>query len=228
MSSTLTLKPAPLAFDVVGTAERLVLDDFRLVIAGYTGRDEAAVKAHIDELAAIGVPAPASVPSFYPLDRSLVTQAEAIEVRGGNTSGEVEPVLVRSRGRLYLAVGSDHTDRDIERDSVAESKAACPKPVSSSVIALADDIDWDAVAVSSTVDGGQYQMGTLRSLRIPTSVLGLYDREADDAGGDVVMFGGTLPIIGGEFVAGTSWGLSLEVPGMGAIEHSYRVTRVAG
>ena len=43
-----------LAFDV-GTAE---IDE--LVIAGWTGRDVAALNHHIDELKAIGVPPPSS------------------------------------------------------------------------------------------------------------------------------------------------------------------------
>ena len=34
----------------------------RLVVAGWTGRDEAAVRHHIDELAALGVPAPSKSP----------------------------------------------------------------------------------------------------------------------------------------------------------------------
>ena len=45
-----------LAFDV-GTAE---IDE--LVIAGWTGRDVAALEHHIEELKAIGVQPPSSVP----------------------------------------------------------------------------------------------------------------------------------------------------------------------
>src|SRR3954454_6515463 len=127
----------PLAFDLAGTGERLLLTDFDLVVAGYTGRDE---------LAAIGVPPPDSVPAFYELDASLATQERQVPVAGSNTSGEVEPVLVRSSGRLYLTVGSNHPGRDIERSSVADSKAACPKPLSTTLVALGEarSLDWDA------------------------------------------------------------------------------------
>ncbi|MEO9527100.1 MAG: DUF2848 family protein, partial [Roseibium sp.] len=37
----------------------------RLIVAGWTGRDRAAVDHHIEELAAIGVPTPSSVPLYY-------------------------------------------------------------------------------------------------------------------------------------------------------------------
>lgn len=224
--STTPGAPSPsLTFEVIGSSEStLTLSDFRLIVAGYTGRDEAAVQEHIRELAAIGVPAPDSVPTFYDLDPALATQAAAVTVEGGNTSGEVEPVLVRAGGRLYLGVGSDHTDRDIERDSVELSKAACVKPLSRSLIELPAGLDWDSVGAQSTVDGRQYQQGSLRSLRIPTDVLALFDERSGDTVGDLVMFGGTLPVIGGEFIPGSDWSVLLALPGGELIDHSYRVT----
>ena len=35
------------------------------VVAGWTGRDKAALDHHIEELAAIGVPGPSTVPLYY-------------------------------------------------------------------------------------------------------------------------------------------------------------------
>ncbi|TNC26507.1 DUF2848 family protein [Amycolatopsis alkalitolerans] len=207
-----------LTFSVTGSGERLVLDRYDLVVAGYTGRDEASVKKHIDELAAIGVAPPDSVPAFYPLDPSLATQAGEITVEGPNTSGEVEPVLIRASGKRYLTVGSDHTDRDIEVESVARSKAACPKPVGTKVVPV-DDPDWDAISMTSTVDGAAYQDGLLTALRVPTDVLDLYQGGA----GDLVMLCGTLPLLNGEFVAGTEWTLSMTLPGGDELAHSYSV-----
>jgi hypothetical protein len=90
----------------------LEIEPKRLVIAGWTGRDRAAIDHHIEELAAIGVPRPTSVPLYYRVAASLLTQASQIEVLGEGSSGEVEPVLVRARSRWWLTVGSDHTDRD--------------------------------------------------------------------------------------------------------------------
>ncbi|MEV0072580.1 DUF2848 family protein [Amycolatopsis sp. NPDC050768] len=209
-----------LTFTVAGTGETVAVADFDLVVAGYTGRDEAAVKHHIDELAAIGVPPPDSVPAFYELDAALATQAAAISVDGTNTSGEVEPVLVRAGGKLYLTVGSDHTDRDIETSSVKDSKAACPKPLGTTVIPV-DNPDWDAIVAESTVDGVRYQLGPLSALRIPTDVLDLLGGSAER---DLVMFCGTLTLLDGKFVPGKAWTLSLALPGGPELTHAYSVS----
>ena len=60
-----------------------------LVIAGWTGRDRAAVEKHILELEELGVKRPASTPVFYRVAASLLTQAGTIEVPGETSSGEV-------------------------------------------------------------------------------------------------------------------------------------------
>ncbi|HEY1174989.1 MAG TPA: DUF2848 family protein, partial [Phytomonospora sp.] len=109
-----------------------------LVVAGYTSRDQAAARHHIDELAAIGVPEPESIPAFYPLENELLTTGDAIDVDGAKTSGEVEPVLIRANGTYYLTVGSDHTDREMETVGIQLAKAACPKPIADTVIDLGD------------------------------------------------------------------------------------------
>src|SRR3974377_2322833 len=100
-----------------------------LVIAGWTGRDRAAVEKHIAELAAIGVKRPGTVPVFYHVGASLLTRAREGEGVGRNSSGEVEFVLVSARDALYVGVGSDHTDRKVETYGVTVSKQMCPKPL---------------------------------------------------------------------------------------------------
>src|SRR5437764_10904744 len=93
-----------------------------LVVAGWTGRDEAAMRHHIEELAAIGVPRPSSVPVFYRVAAANLTQADGIEVLGPDTSGEAEPVLVGLPDGLWLTLGSDHPDRKAETLGIAVSK----------------------------------------------------------------------------------------------------------
>jgi hypothetical protein len=201
----------------------------RLVVAGYTGRDESAVRAHIAELAAEGIAPPPRVPMLYDLDPGLVTTATAVTVGGSWTSGEAEPVLIRHAGRWYLGVGSDHTDRDLERADVARSKAACPKPVGPGLVALPSDVarggfdgSWDAIAVRSTVDGTPYQEGTLAALRPPSDLLGvLADGLADDNPvDDLVVLGGTVPLLTGSFRFGTTWTVALTGPGLD-LSHTY-------
>src|SRR6202008_621452 len=85
-----------------------------LIVAGWTGRDEAALNHHIEELAAIGVPRPSSVPVFYRNAATNVVQTGVLEVLGPDPSGEVEPVIAALNDGLWIGLGSDHTDRKAE------------------------------------------------------------------------------------------------------------------
>lgn len=209
------------------TGDDLAFEPRRLIVAGYTGRDTEAVRAHIDELAAIGVPPPPSVPAFYDLDPALLTTGPIVRVAGDNTSGEAEPVLIRHNGRYYLGVGSDHTDRDLERTDIAESKAACPKPFADRVLTLPEDLsalDWDGIALASTVDGVDYQRGTLAALRTPDDLLARMADTLGDLAGDLIVFGGTLPLLTGAFRPGTRWQAVLRA-GAATLACSYHTER---
>lgn len=142
----------------------------RLVIAGWTGRDAAAIAHHIHELEAVGVPAPSSVPLYYRGSASLLTQDAVIEVLGEASSGEAEPVLFFAEGEWWLTVGSDHTDRKVETYSVAVSKQMCPKPVAGEAWRWADIAQYqDEIELRSRIlENGRwvdYQRGTLASIR---------------------------------------------------------------
>lgn len=218
-----TTTPA-ITLTVVGHDETLTLDDPRLVVAGYTARDQAAVRAHIDELAAIGVAPPASVPMYYSLPSELVTTDPTITVGGSRTSGEVEPIVVWSGGRRYLGIGSDHTDREIEVDSVADSKAAAPKPVGGSVVPLDEVVDrWDDIEVTCQVDGQPYQAGSLAAMLTPQDLIDGLAQHGGEPTGDAVMFCGTLPLITGEFVHGTAWEMELRLPDGRTLTLAYTV-----
>jgi hypothetical protein len=60
-----------------------------LVIAGWTGRDVAALEKHIRELEAIGVKRPKTTPIFYRVAASLLISDNTIEVLGGQRRGRV-------------------------------------------------------------------------------------------------------------------------------------------
>lgn len=218
-----------LEFTVLGSGAVLRPDAARTLVAGYTGRDEAAVRHHIDELAAIGVAPPERVPMLYPIDPATITSAAYAPVTGANTSGEVEPVLLRHRGRFYLGVGSDHTDRDRETVDIGESKRICPKPVGATVAEIADwaSFDWDACRARSWVDGKLYQDGTLAALRTPTDLLGIITERVGADDRDLLCFAGTLPLLDGRFTPGTRWDLELVLPDGRALTHTYRTTEGA-
>jgi hypothetical protein len=141
-----------------------------LVVAGWTGRDVAAIEHHIEELAAIGVPRPSSVPLYYRVAAQLLTQSPAIEALGDQSSGEAEPVFFFSQGEWWLSVASDHTDRRVESYSVAVSKQMCGKPVAQVAWRWRDvQAHQDEIELHSRIleDGRwvDYQRGTLASIR---------------------------------------------------------------
>ena len=204
--------------------DRLTVRPDRLIVAGYTAKDEESVTRHIEELAAIGVPPPPTVPMFYDLDPALLTTAASVRVGGPATSGEVEPVLIRHDGTYFLGVGSDHTDRELERADIAGSKAACPKPVGSEVLAIGADLsfpDWDRIEARSEVDGAPYQDGLIAVLRHPSELVEKMTAALGAIQGDLVLFCGTLPLLGGKFVHGEKWTLSLRLPGSTELTHTY-------
>lgn len=176
-----------------------------VVIAGFTGRDPAAVQAHIRELAEIGVPEPPSVPSFYAVPNWTLTQSEsAIQVATDRGSGEAEPVLVAMPdGTMYLTVGSDHTDRDLERVSIELAKRTQPKVVGRTAWPLADiERDWDELLLRSWVGEGAdlYQEGPLATLLPPLEVLEkIRSSLKPRPDRPLVAFLGTVPLQDGSF-----------------------------
>ena len=182
------------------TAEARSVDVRQLVIAGWTGRDAASTEAHIRELEAIGVPRPAAVPTFYRAAATLLTTAAAIQVVGGDSSGEVEPVLLVLDGELWIGVGSDHTDRAVERSGVSLAKQLCAKPVGHEFWLFSEVAGhWDAVLLRSWAvrDGGRrlYQEGSAAALLRPEELLKRFQAQVAIRNG-AVMFCGTLPVTG--------------------------------
>jgi hypothetical protein len=51
-------------------------------VAGWTGRDVAALEKHIRELEAIGVKRPKTTPIFYRVSASLLTTDDTIQALG--------------------------------------------------------------------------------------------------------------------------------------------------
>ena len=209
----------------LGTGSDLELRPTRLVIAGFTGRDHEAVQAHVDELRELGVPVPERTPTFYEVDPTLLTTLDRIEVSGSFTSGEVEPVLVVHQGARYLAVGSDHTDRDVERSSIAASKGACPKPISREVFPLTAVSSWDDLELISWADGSDemYQEGRLAQMLPLEAILEDMARSDIELRDGDVLFLGTVPVLG-DLRASRSFSARLRDPAAGtAIDVQYAV-----
>jgi uncharacterized protein DUF2848 len=157
------------------------------VVAGWTGRDVAAVEKHIKELEALGVKRPATTPIFYRVSALRLTTATEIEVVGVHSGGEVEFVLLQHGGRLWVGAGSDHTDREVETYGVTVSKQMCDKPVAPVFWAF-DDVapHWDRLMLRShVVENGArkiYQEGSVAAMLEPLDLIGRFALAAGTAG----------------------------------------------
>lgn len=175
----------------------------RLVVAGWTGRDSAAVEEHIVELEKLGVERPKEVPCFYYVSADRVTCANSIEVSGRDTSGEVEFVIAfQGDGQLLVGVGSDHTDRQLESINVSQSKQICEKPIAPHFWDYADVKDhWDELVLRSYiyVDGEKvlYQEGEVTAMLHPEALIEKHLTSRYPLGKGDIMMCGTLAAIGG-------------------------------
>jgi hypothetical protein len=183
-----------------GAPTPLTMSIDHAVIAGWTGRDPVARDNHIAELEAIGIARPASTPIYYRVAARRLTTADSIEVSGGETSGEVEFVLIGWEGRIFVGVGSDHTDRKVESYSVTVSKQMCDKPMASVLWELEDVAGhWDRMILRAFawIGGARvlYQEGTLDAmLPVDELIRGFGGAGLPDG---CAMFGGTFAAKGG-------------------------------
>ncbi|MGE3245580.1 MAG: DUF2848 domain-containing protein [Beijerinckiaceae bacterium] len=198
------------------------------VIAGWTGRDPVAVEKHIVELELLGVKRPASTPIFYRVSAARLTTLDNIEVSGDASSGEVEFVLVASGGNLFVGVGSDHTDRQVETYNVTVSKQMCDKPVAPVLWPMQDVAShWDRLILRSyiTENGARtlYQEGEVSGMLTPADLLARYGSGGKLADG-TLMFCGTFAAKGG-IRPSPRFEFELEDPVLGRkISHAYGMT----
>ncbi|WP_425093431.1 DUF2848 domain-containing protein [Tropicimonas sp. S265A] len=211
------------AFELDG-AGSVSLEVRDLIVAGWTGRDPAAVQHHIEELQELGVAPPSKTPLFYRTGAELLTQSDRIQVVGSASSGEAEAVVIAGPDGNYLTLGSDHTDREAEAISVAVSKQLCPKPIASTVWRLSDVAPhWDRLFLRSWVEEkGErvlYQEGALSGMLSAAALIhGFGGLRAASA-----MFCGTLPAIGGVRPS-SRFEMALEDPVLGrTLHHAYTV-----
>ena len=197
------------------------------IVAGWTGRDQAAVEKHIKELEELGVKRPATTPIFYRCSVARITTGDAIEAVGEQSGGEVEFVLLQHGGKLWVGTGSDHTDREVEKFGVTVSKQMCDKPVATTFWAF-DEVapHWDRLRLRAhvTENGTRalYQDGSVAAMIDPRDLMARYTN-----GGALpdhtLMFGGTLAAHGG-VRATKEFAFELEDPVLGRkITHAYQV-----
>jgi hypothetical protein len=210
-----------------GRVDRIAAEITTLVVAGWAGRDEAALRHHVEELAALGVPAPSAMPVFYRVSATLLTQTTRLQVLGPDTSGEVEPVIVSLADGLWVGLGSDHTDRKAEAQGIALSKQLCGKVVADHLWRFEDVAPhWDEIELRAhALIAGErvlYQEGRLAALRHPADLIARWAGGAELPAGSA-MFCGTISAIGGIRPA-DRFGMELHDPVLKrTISHSYDI-----
>jgi hypothetical protein len=215
-----------LNLQVAGHGEVNVSID-HLIIAGWAGRDSAAVEHHIAELEALGVRRPTQIPCFYRVAASLLNPEATIQVPGKDSSGETEFVLIPSDIGLLVGLGSDHTDRKVEAFDVTVSKQMCDKPIAADAWRLEDVLGhWDQLVMRTwrSRDGVRelYQQGPVTSLLAPNTLLAKLNDSASLPAG-TAMFCGTQPVIG-ELGYGEAFEMELVDPVLGrSLRHAYSV-----
>ncbi len=174
----------------------------RMINAGYTGRNQEAVRKHIKELVKEGISAPESMPTADEVITKLIYFDEEIEVIGDKTSGEAEFVLLCSGKNIYVGVGSDHTDRELEAVSIIKSKQVCPNILSKRVWNYEDvEQDWDQMILRSWVkdEGGQklvYQEAPLSIMMSPQDLMDFVKAKMGDKTLEgVIIYSGTIPVV---------------------------------
>jgi Protein of unknown function (DUF2848) len=202
----------------------------QLVIAGWTGRDRAAVEKHIAELEALGVKRPATTPIFYRASAARLTIEDAIEALGDASSGEAEFVLLQHAGRLWVGAGSDHTDREVEKYGVSVSKQMCDKPLAAEFWPLVEVAPhWERLTLRSYIaEKGKrtlYQEGAVTAMLDPLKLIDQFAGKAGLADG-TLMFCGTLAAHGGVRPSDL-FEFELDDPVLARkIQHRYRVHRL--
>lgn len=167
-----------LVFNLDGDPQKEIRFTPRMLInAGYTGRNQAAVRAHIEELARKGIPAPDKTPTYFPKMADRVIQSGSFEVLDETDhTGEAEFCLFFHDGEFYVTPASDHTDRKLEETSIPKSKQIYPNVVGKDAWKLSGLEDhWDGIVMRSWVlDGGTrklYQEASVGTLMAPDELI---------------------------------------------------------
>lgn len=205
----------------------------RIYHLGFTVKDPAVMKKHMEEIQKEGIPfedAGGGEPSIFQMSDWTATTASDITVQGPKTSGEVEFVSLVKGQQFFITVGSDQTDRDLERISVPWAKQVCQDVICPTVWPMDDLADhWDQLILESEVQVGQktipYQRNVVGVFMHPREMVDFILAKvpaARDRG--IVLYSGTLPTLHGKIEYGDSWTIRLIDPVLNRkLEHTYKV-----
>ena len=214
--------------------EKLTFEVRKMINAGFTGRGPGEVQKHIDELRKHGVTTSQEIPLLYPILPDRITTSERIEVLpDSKTSGEVEYVLLLDGDNIYVTVGSDHTDRELEKHSILMSKQIYFNVIAPKVWRYEDvKGHWDDLILRAWVEeNGQrqlYQEGKLGKIIRPEELIEKVQSRVTGDLRDAVIYSGTLPTIGGGLCFSSHFEMELIDEHVGrAIRYAYSAEPIA-
>ena len=202
----------------------------RLYNFGSATRNAEDAVAHQEEVAkaGIGIAFDIPAPRVYPIAPHDVVTDDEIFVHNDETSGEVEIVLLQMGGQLYAGVGSDHTDRALERTSIVWSKQAYPNVLARTFWPLDDVRDhWDDLVLRSWVDGRAYQDVGVSIFMEPDEMLARLKDRIPSLPDTYMLYSGTYVSVDKSLGFGKTWAFEVEDPTLGrTIRHEYKLTNI--
>ena len=201
-----------------GSRSALPVTPSRVYNLGSATVDADAAVAHQNEVADVGVRIAFDIPAprIYPMAVSSITTDAEIGVHHGRTSGEVELVIVVDEGEVFLGLGSDHTDRDLEQLSIIWAKQYAPSVLGREVWRWSDvEPVWDRLVLESSVDGRPYQSSPASVFRRPDDLLKVLADRIGDLPGTFLVYCGTYTTIANTIEYGDRWAAQLVDPEAG-------------
>ena len=128
--------------------------------ARFCARDVDAMRKEMDEMLGRDgryTMATRTNPSIFHLGRYLLTQGPEFEVQGTMTGGEAEVVAIRSGEEIFISVGSDQCDRELDPIFPDKPKQMCPHPLARDAWPYEEvRSHWDELRVYSHVVSGDH------------------------------------------------------------------------
>ena len=194
--------------------------------------DASSAVAHQEEVADVGVRIAFDIPAprIYPMAVSSITTDATIGVHSAATSGEAELVLVVQGGELYVGIGSDHTDRELERTSIIWSKQYCPSVLGRRVWRWADiESRWSTLVLESTVDSELYQSSLASVFLAPPKILEILGERVTSLPDGYLVYCGTYTSIDKKIRFGATWTVTLrDADGDDRLDLAYDVVDLLG
>lgn len=182
---------------------------------GFTARNQEAMLRNLKSLKSLNVKIPKRIPSVYPLIKNIIDLSDEIEVVSNDTCAEVEFLIIIQNEDIYIGIGSDHSDKVLESESISKSKQICPKHFHTELWDYKDVKNhWDELEIGSYYykDGEKivFQKGFVKDMLHPDTVIDELKNRYDDIN-KIIVYSGSIANLTG-FIYGEKFEYYLNDP----------------